>query len=330
MITAYALEQGQLIARRLAPGEALPPDALWLDLLEPSVEEARWVNQALGVDAPTREEMQEIELSSRIYREDEASYMTATVLFNAETPQPQTTAVTFIRTNRAMVTLRYVEPQSFRQFIARATRQPSQYATSADTMLLSLLDSIVDRAADILENVTTDLDKLSRSIFAHHHGDLEDVAREEGDLENIVRGLGRVEDLTSRVRDSLLSLGRIATFLGQDMIERKTSKDNRQRVKTLARDIASLTEHAAFLAHKGNFLLDASLGLINLQQNRIIKIFTVAATIFLPPTLIASIYGMNFEAMPELDWAWGYPFALGLMILSAVLPIWYFKRRGWL
>lgn len=330
MITVYALENAQLVSRRLLPGEALPQDTVWIDLFEPTNEEERAVEAALAIEAPTREEMQEIELSSRIYREDEASYMTASVLYNAETPQPQSTAITFIRTLGAMVTLRYAEPHSFRQFIARATRQPNLYAASGDTMLLGLLDAIIDRAADILENVASDLDQLSRSIFTYRQGLARNEANDEEDMESIIRRLGRSEDLTSRVRDSLLSLGRIATFLSQDMMERKSSKDNRQRVKTLGRDITSLAEHAAFLAHKGNFLLDASLGLINLQQNRIIKIFTVAATVFLPPTLIASVYGMNFQAMPELAWSLGYPFALLLMVASAVLPIWFFKRRGWL
>jgi len=146
----------------------------------------------------------------------------------------------------------------------------------------------------------------------------------------VLRRLGRTEDLTSKVQESLLSIGRVVTFLSQTTGEAKVTKDQRTRVKTLYRDAHSLSEHAGFLAHKSNFLLDATLGLINIEQTAIIKIFSVAAVVFLPPTLVASIYGMNFEWIPELHWRFGYFWGLALMVGSAVLPYWFFKRRGWL
>lgn len=329
MITVYTQANGLLRRAEFPADGRLPPDTVWLDLLEPTAEEERIVEQALNIEAPTREEMQEIEASSRIYREGEASYLTVSVIYQSDTPTPGTTAITFIRTPQRLVTKRFAEPQALRSFISRSMRQPAQCG-SADLVLTGLLDAIVDRLADILERVAGELDKLSREVFASRRGKTRSENGDEIELEDVVRNLGRMEDLTSRVSDSLISILRVVSFLGQALTEEKAAKDARQRVKTLARDVTSLSEHAAFIAHKANFVLDATLGLINIQQSNIIKIFSVAAVVFMPPTLVASIYGMNFEFMPELHWVSGYPFALALMIIAAILPYWYFKRRGWL
>jgi magnesium transporter len=328
MITAYLPQGGQLQRIELTPTSTLPDGVVWIDLFEPSQAEEKAIESLLGMELPTREEMQEIEISSRLYREGDASFMTANILYHAETPQPQTTAVTFMRTPRATVTLRYADPQSFRQFVARAQRQPSLLA-SPDAVLVGILDAIIDRAADVLEIGSRDLDTISRNIFGYDRKP-DEVPDDESDLEEVVRKLGHIEDLNSRIRDSLLSLTRLIAFLTLTMAEQRGTKDSRTWLKTLARDVQSLNEQAAFLAHKGNFLLDATLGLINIQQTKIIKIFSVAATVFLPPTLIASIYGMNFEHMPELGWDFGYPLAIVLMIASAILPYWWFRRKGWL
>ncbi|WP_341899140.1 magnesium transporter CorA family protein [Ferrovibrio terrae] len=328
MITAYLPHGGQLQRIELTPDSTLPEGVVWIDLLEPSQAEAKAVERLLGIEVPTHEEMQEIEISSRLYREGDASFMTANILYHAETPQPQTTAVTFMRTPRATVTLRYADPQSFRQFVARAQRQPA-LLVSPDAALCGILDAVIDRAADVLEIGSKDLDTISRDIFGYDRKP-DEVPDDESDLEAVVRKLGHIEDLNSRIRDSLLSLTRLIAFLTLTMAEQRGTKESRTWLKTLARDVQSLNEQAAFLAHKGNFLLDATLGLINIQQTKIIKIFSVAATVFLPPTLIASIYGMNFQHMPELNWNFGYPMAIVLMIASAVLPYWWFKRKGWL
>ncbi|MBX3453387.1 magnesium transporter CorA family protein [Ferrovibrio sp.] len=328
MITAY-LPQGSLLQKvDLTPGDALPEGAVWLDLMEPTPAEEKAVEGLLGLDMPTREEMQEIEISSRLYREGDVSYMTASVLFHSETPLPQTTPITFIRSHRALVTLRYADPQAFRSFVSRAQRTPSLCA-SPDATLCGLLDAIIDRAADVLEMTGRDLDETSRTVFGHRR-DGQTAEQSDTDLEATVRRLGRIEDLNSRIRDSLVTLNRLVAFLSLNLAEQRGTKESRQWLKTLSRDVQSLSEQSAFMAHKGNFLLDATLGLINIQQTKIIKIFSVAATVFLPPTLIASIYGMNFHSMPELDWTFGYPMAILMMIMSAVLPYWWFKRKGWL
>ncbi len=320
MLTVYTL-----VNDRLERGDesALSAAALWVDLLEPTLEEEAAVEALLGLDIPTREEMQEIEASSRLYREGEALFMTAPVLTNSDTHNPQNSAISFILTRNCTVTVRYATPQPFVTFGNRAVKQKG-LATSPEAVLLGLLEAMVDRLADVLERIGSDLDALSHDIFRVPAPD----GRRNGAAEHqdILRAVGRHGDLSSKARDSLLGLGRITTYLGQEAL----SKDGRMRVKTLQRDTRSLTEHAAFLSGKINFLLDATLGMINIEQNNIIRLFSVIAGLFLPPTLIASIYGMNFEFMPELGWKLGYPLSLLLMLLSALVPLAYFKRKGWL
>lgn len=331
MITVYSRINGRVIEQPLAAGEPLPAGAVWIDLLRPDDDERGMVAAALGCDLPTREEMREIEASSQVYVEDDAIYLTATVIARADTPHPEQGEVTFVLTPTRVATLRYNEPRSISAFAARTSRQPELLA-SAEDALLGLLDAVIDRVADVLELVGARIDALSAQVF----GDAPEgrvVAKRtsprSGELKEVMRGVGRAGDLTHKVRDSLASLDRLAAFLTTAAADR-LSKDQKTQVKTLARDLRSLNEHSGFLAHEVNFLLDATLGLINIEQNNIIKMFSVAAVAFLPPTLIASSYGMNFQHMPELDWRWGYPMALAMMALSAAAPLWWFKRRGWL
>jgi magnesium transporter len=199
--------------------------------------------------------------------------------------------------------------------------------TSGETILIALLEAMVDRLADVLERASREVVEISHDIF--HPAEKKASKRDRG-FQIVLRRIGRKEDLVSKMQDSLLTLQRLSGFLGQATMQRGSDKDVRGRVKTLARDVESLSDHAAFLSQKITFLLDATLGMINIEQNAIIKIVSVAAVVFLPPTLVASVYGMNFDVMPELKWLLGYPFALALMAVSAVLPFWYFKRRGWL
>lgn len=296
--------------------------AVWIDLVQPDPAEERAVEDVLGVNIPTREEMQEIEISSRLYLEDGGAFMTAILPAGADGDDPEMAPVSFVLTPDRLVTIRYHEPRAFLSFPPRAERTAMDMP-DATSVLVALLEALVDRLADILERAGRDIDAISRGIFRQH----EDAPT---DNRKVIEQLGRKGDLTSNIRDSLLTLERLAGFLAQIIVQRKIAKDIKERVKTLSRDIRSLLDHAGFLSQKITFLLDATLGLINIEQNAIIKIFSVAAVIFLPPTLIASIYGMNFEHMPELEWLVGYPFALGLMVVSAILPYAYFKHRRWL
>lgn len=331
MMQVYAARGGALERLDCGGAERLPEDGVWIDLLEPTAAEERRLEAWLGLNVPTREEMQEIEASSRAYEERGALFMTALVVWRAETREPANTPVTFIVTPQRLVTVRYADPLPFRTFLARCTKQPRTVQTS-DAAFVALLEAVVDRAADLLERIGGDLDALSAEIFRREKLDPTGRQRfgrtKSADLEQIITRVGQHNDLAQKIRESLLSLSRLVSFFREagDL----ASDGVRSHLKTLDRDIRSLTEHDAYLAAKISFLLDATLGLINIQQNAIIKIFSVVAVVFMPPTLVASIYGMNFHHMPELDWPFGYPVALAIMLGSAVLPYLYFKFRNWL
>ncbi len=317
MIRSYSSVDGRLSG----PQEDMS-GALWLDLVHPEPAEEKAVEHLLSLDIPTREDMLEIEISSRLYLEDGAAFMTAILPAHADADDPEMAPVTFVLTPDRLVTIRYHEPRAFSSFPLRAERTGMEMP-DAVSVLVALLEAIVDRLADILERAGREIDTISRSIFRRD-------GKVPRDNQKVLEELGRKGDLTSNIRDSLLTFERLSGFLGHVTMQRKAAKELRERGKTLSRDVRSLLDHADFLSQKITFLLDATLGMISIEQNATIKIFSVAAVIFLPPTLIASIYGMNFEHMPELDWRLGYPFAIGLMILSAILPYAYFKRRGWL
>jgi len=294
-------------------------------MFDPSPEERQAVNNTLGVDLPTRADMEEIEVSSRLYAENGGIYMTALVLANSGTESPVAGVVTFALIRNTLVTIRYTEPQPFRTFEARC-RRGTVPATKAENVLLDLLDVIVDRLADIQERASVEIEGISREIFDPDNSDHPITSRE---FQDVLRALGRKHDLSGKIRESLLTLSRVLAFLAQAM-DTKPNKDVLPHVKTLTRDVNSLQDHLNYLASKLSYLLDATLGLINIDQNNIIKIMSVAAMVFLPPTLIASVYGMNFQHMPELSWIEGYPLSLVLMVISAVVPYIWFKRKGWL
>lgn len=321
MITAYVHANGMLTPVALQRGDAIPEAAVWIDVLSPEDEDLVFLDGALGLDVPTEEDMQEIEMSSRLYQEDDALYMTATMICNADTPEPQNVPVTFVLARQRLLTLRYAEPTPFRMYAAQVQRHAMPCA-SGEEVLAGLLDAIVDRIADILERVQGDAEKLSGEIFRKD-------SKAKHDYNGTLVRIGACHGLVTRARDSLVSFGRMVSFVARPT-EAKRSKSTERSFKTVARDVTSLSDHATFLANNISFMLDATLGLINNEQTGIIKIFSVAAVVFLPPTLIASIYGMNFEYMPELAWTYGYPMSIGLMVLFAILPYLFFKFRGWL
>jgi magnesium transporter len=334
MITTYRIEAGQmrvgdalpqLLAGASADASAAPP--IWIDLLQPTLQEERLVEQFIGVEVPTREEMQEIEASSRLYRDGDVLFMTAPFLYGIDTGEIGSAAITFVLTQTALVTIRYATPKAFGVFAARAAKNPG-LATSPDGVMLGLFEQVVDRLADILERVGADMDRTSQAAFKAAKSK-EGASKKETTLKDALIALGTVGEITARTSETLLGLSRILAFIAAEK-DACIRKENKNRVKTLARDVRSLMEHGKFLNDKATFLLDAVLGIINIEQSAIIKTFSVVAVIFLPPTLVASIYGMNFEVMPELKWMLGYPFALVLMLVSAVAPLYFFKRKGWL
>jgi magnesium transporter len=304
---------------------ALPENTVWIDMVRPTPEEDRAVERLAGIAVPTREDMQEIEISSRLYIENGARYMTATLMCHSDTDMPRTTAVTFILAGHRLVTVRYDQPKPFALVEAKLGRSCAP-GISGEMVLMELLDAVIDRCADILERAGSEIDQVSHDIFepeAERHGHAKQYSR-------ILIEIGRKGDLTSKVRESLVSIGRVVTFMSAVIEGVKWSKDMREQLKTMQRDVASLTDHASYLSSKITFTLDAMLGVVNLEQNNIIKLFSVMAVVLMPPTLIASIYGMNFKAMPELDWPHGYPIALVMMLIAAIVPYWIFKWKKWL
>jgi len=304
-------------------GAVIPENAVWIDMVTPSVQEDRSVEQLIGIAVPTREEMQEIEVSSRLYVENGARYMTATLMCQSDTATPKTTAVTFILSGHRLVTVRYDDPRPF-AIVEHKLARSCPAKINGEGVLMDLLDAVIDRSADILERIGAEVDQVSHSIF-----EPEEEAQQPS-YNDVLKALGRKGDLTSKVRESQVSVGRLLLFLANEADTMKWPKDIRTQLQSMLRDVGSLSDHATYLTNKITFLLDAMLGVVNIQQNNIIKIFSVAAVVLMPPTLVASIYGMNFRHMPELDWIGGYPFALILMLFAAALPYLYFKWRKWL
>ena len=301
---------------------------VWYDLVNPTHDEEHYVEQCLGILVPTRDEMKDIEPSARLYSEADAEFMTVTVLTNLHELDPIKTPITFVLRGKVLVTIRYAEPMPFATFESTATRPGARPFLSGEQVMVGLLDAFIDRIAQVLETIGDELDGISREVFRSR---IKGATRKARNLESLIEKIGNKSDLLTLVRESLVSILRLTTFhQTREAANTKLAREARQEFKILQRDASSLGEHAGFLSNKVTFLLDATLGLINLEQNQIIKIFSVAAVVFLPPTLVASIYGMNFDHMPELAWQVGYPMALGLMVASAILPYLFFNRRGWL
>jgi magnesium transporter len=330
MLRAYIREGDRLVPTDVdaAAPSPLAGEAVWYSLTDPTREEDKFVESCLGIDIPTRREMQDIEPSARLYSEEGAEFMTITALVNTETDEPVKTPITFVLRNKQLVTVRYADPKPFRLFERLVGRPAAGGYPTGEKVMIGLLDSFIDRLAQLLETTGDEIDQISREVFGNK---IKKPTRKTRDLQSLIERIGKKGDTLTLARESLVSITRLTSFHQTlDSGDPRVTKELRAGLKTVQRDAAALSDHAAFLSNKINFLLDATLGLINLEQNQIIKIFSVAAVVFLPPTLVASIYGMNFTFMPELSWPFGYPFAIGLMVLSAVIPYLFFKRSGWL
>lgn len=325
MLTVYAATATGLERVEVLPGCTLPDSTVWLDLLGPTVDEDHLVEATVGVSVPTREEMAEIEVSSRLYVENGARYMTALLVCKADTDKPVTAPVTFILAGKKLVTVRYDEPRAIGIFAERACKVAGAPHT-AEGVFFGLLEAAVDRTADVIEKVGADIEGVSSRIFDR---EAERVSRKKS-YQAILKSLGRKDDILSKARESLASIARVVTFMSAEIEGQKVAKDNKNQLRTIQRDVQSINDYAAFLGNKVTFLLDALVGMVSIEQNDIIKLFSVVAVVMMPPTLVASIYGMNFEHMPELSWRFGYPMVLVLMVISAILPYVFFKWRRWL
>lgn len=323
MLTAYVKRQTLEAHVITADNQTLLQEAVWIDLLSPTKAEENLIAQNIGLTVPSRDEMVEIETSSRLYKESDALFMTATFIAQSKTKEPRLDPITFVLTQQQLITIRYIEPRAFTLFVTQLSKF-SPESHNALILLIELLETAVDRLADILERVGQRLDGYSKTIFHPTTNKVRNL-----NYQKLMREMGGAGDLDTKARESLITLNRLVSYFAQNAAPR-FDPEMQSQLTTLSKDITSLSDHANFLSTKVNFLLDATLGMINIEQNHIIKLFSVAAVIFLPPTLVASIYGMNFHFMPELSWKYGYLFSIGMIIFAALLPYCYFKYRKWL
>lgn len=301
-------------------------DIFWIDLLTPDADELAYAEQLCAIEMPTKDEQREIEATSRLYCEDGGRFMTTSVLSRVETDDPIIAEITFILKGRTIITIRHTDSYSFRVFSHQLLRMQD---TNRDLVFIGLLETLVDRQADVLERFGTDLDTLSKKIFGTRRRKEEDEP-DTDDLRDALEELGRVGDLITRQRDALVNLLRLITFAGNEDSCAGAHDSLYVPLRPVSRDVTSLSEYAAFLSNKINFMLDAVLGLINIEQNDTVKVFTIMSVVFLPPTLIASIYGMNYDWMPFLHTPWGFWLALALMVLAAVLPLVIFRLKRYI
>lgn len=307
-------------------GSEFTSDVTWVDMIAPTSEELALAERCLKIDIPTKNEVWKNHVLNRLYMEEGTAFLTAALISKTESPYPRTSAVTFILAPKFLLTVHEIHPTSFSNFAARLQKSNYQIQTSAD-LFEGLLEEIITRVAFNSEIVVDALDDLSHSIFASNVLDKRRKNTTQS-MKSALKKLGDAADLNSKINESLHSLSRMLVFFKQVILPKGGPRDS--SIDTLITDVSVLTTQTSFLSDKITFQLDATLGMINVEQNLIIKIFSIVTVFFLPPTLVSSIYGMNFHHMPELDWIWGYPIALGIMVVCAIVPHIYFKKKGWL
>jgi len=319
MIRLYRSGSAVGEATDIGPGWTLTSDVLWIDMVRPTRAEEHAIEVAVGLGLPTPEEMAELEASSRLYRENGAVFLIADLLHHGDDDLPAIAPTTFVITDGPLITIRYVDPKPFAMLGDRLEREPA-LCNSGREVFLNLMEAVIDRLSDVLSGNAAHVESISMHVFAQ---------KKAVGFDKLITKLGRAQMANARIEQSLSGLSRIFAFLGPDDRFEK-DPDIREHLRSLGRDAASLISHAQAVAASINFQLSGALGLINIEQSSIIKIFSVAAVAFMPPTLIASIYGMNFDHMPELRWQAGYPAAIAAMLIAAITPLLWFKRKGWL
>ena len=327
MLNIFTLANGRLFQEEIESLEELTRfQPIWVDLENPTVEEKRWIKQHYGLSIPEDAMDEDIEESARFYEEDNGDLHIRSDFLIDDNEQPRSVRVAFIlnltnsdlKSKGVLFSIHDEDVPVFRLLRMRARRAPG-LIEDAKEVLLALFDGDAEYSADTLENIYDELEKVSKQVLA---GDVTDTRAGE-----VLGAIARQEDLNGRIRRNVMDTRRAVSFM---MRSKMLNAEQFEEARQILRDIESLDNHTAFLFDKINFLMDATVGFININQNKIIKIFSVASVALLPPTLIASVYGMNFQYMPELAQEWGYPYALALMVASALGPMWYFRKRGWL
>lgn len=310
---------------------AFPDDAIWVDLIEPSEDEIQFVEKLSSLSLPTIEGLSEIETSSRLSIKNDALFMSTPLVSKSESAAPEISPVGFILSEQRLITIRYSEFVAFEAFQDELEKDGIPHPSGLG-IFVCLADAIINRLADVLEKVGDELAAVSRRAF--HTDPLSAKAstrpatRENADMRVILRRIGRAGDLASVIRDSLLGVNRMIAYVSAQA-EDWTPDDVEPLIAALREDANSLNDYIDHLTDKVQLLLDATLGFISIEQNNTFRILTIVSVVGIPPTLIASLYGMNFKHMPELEWMWGYPFGLGLIAISAIIPLIWFKLRGW-
>jgi magnesium transporter len=327
MLNVFTLANGRLFQEEIESPEALARvKPIWVDLESPSLEERRWVKQHFGLSIPEDAMDDDIEESARFFEEDNGELHVRSDFLIDDPDDPRAIRVAFIlnehndklKSQGVLFSIHDEDVPVFRLLRMRARRMPGLIEDAKDVLLM-LFDADAEYCADTLEDIYDDLETVSRQVLA---GDVTDNKAGE-----VLAAIARHEDMSGRIRRNVMDTRRAVSFM---MRSRLLNTEQFEDARQILRDLDSLDGHTAFLFDKINFLMDATVGFININQNKIIKIFSVASVALLPPTLVASLYGMNFRFMPELEWRMGYPFALGLMVLSALIPVLYFRKRGWL
>ena len=322
---AEGVPKGRLERKILDPAEPIPPGAVWIDMVEPTPEEDQKVERFLGCKVPSRSDPDFAEPSESYYAENGVRYLHASVVSEAENT-PDVVEVTFILAPEDASSPCATIPATPSSFSVRSWAKSPPRTLHPDAVAVGLVNAIVDRSARALNKVGVELDSIASRVF-RAKGDQGARSRIYSET---LDALGREDEKISNLRESLVEIERLLLFLSSEGRSADAPKPVREATKSALRDLQSLEQDASFKAQKVQFLLDATLGFINLAQNDIIKLFSVLAVIFMPPTMIASVYGMNFKIMPELDWPWGYPAALVLMVLVAVGPYLFFRWKKWL
>lgn len=327
MIKAYTFKDKNISELNIRTLEKNIDEAIWIDLYHPSIQEENFIEKLLGINIPTREEMHEIEFSSRLYTHQNTLFSTITIVTHINSLHPESHSVSFVLHNNCLISVRYVDEPSYEELFS-GDKLNAEKEIKGSYLLAIMLDHITEKLADTLENITHKIEETSHQIFKYDYTQNGAFKTTGPNFAKIISKIGLNEDLLSKARESLFTLTRMLGFILQSKYYPEA--EDKKQITMIMRDVNSLIEHANFLSQKMTFLLDATLGMINIEQSSIIKIVSVAAVVFLPPTLVASIYGMNFHYMPELDWYIGYPVAIILMMLSAFLPYKFFKYKGWL
>jgi magnesium transporter len=321
MLNVFTLANGRLFQEEIDDPAALAHvQPIWVDLEAPTAEEKGWIAGRFGLTIPSDAVDEDLEESARFYEEDNGElHIRSDFLIEGDDNKPsRNVRVAFILRNNVLFSVHAEDLPVFRLLRLRARRIPALIEDAKD-VLLKLFDADAEYSADALEGIYDNLEVVSARVLKQ---DVDDRAAGEA-----LTAIAREEDLNGRIRRNVMDTRRALSFM---MRSRMLNAEQFEEARQILRDIDSLDSHTAFLFDKINFLMDATVGFININQNKIIKIFSVASVALLPPTLIASIYGMNFEYMPELKWPWGYPFALALMLASVAAPFIYFRRKGWL